>query len=160
MTEEAEKDVWTAAPSLWIGFRTYFWSFVFSIMFLVATIFHVAAWFGILLVVAIVILRVFRIKSIKYELTTQRLRIISGIFARRIVEIELFRVRDLSMEQGFFQRLLGIGTIKAVSTDEDVEDIFLNGVKGVLKVKENLRKYVMQTRKATGTRDLDIASIR
>ena len=115
---------------------------------------------GILLFIGIAALRVIRIKAIHYHLTSQRLRITSGILSRRIVEIELFRVRDLSFEQRFIQRLLSIGTVKAISTDEDAEEIFLSGIKDAMKVKENLRKFVMESRKATGTRDLDMSVVR
>ncbi|MEI8376570.1 MAG: PH domain-containing protein [Planctomycetota bacterium] len=76
------------------------------------------------------------------------------------IEIELFRVRDLTIEQGFIQRLLTLGTVKAISTDEDAKVILLSGIKDAMKVKEDLRKFVMQARKSTGTRDMDMSVTR
>jgi len=112
------------------------------------------------LFIAIAAIRVLRIKSIHYHLTSQRLRITKGILNRKIVEIELFRVRDLTIQQGFIQRLLTLGTVKAISTDEDATEILLSGIADAMKVKEDLRKYVMESRKATGTRDLDMSVVR
>jgi uncharacterized membrane protein YdbT with pleckstrin-like domain len=103
---------------------------------------------------------VLRIKAIHYHLTSQRLRLTQGFLSRKIVEIELFRIRDLTIEQGFIQRLLTLGTVKAISTDEDAQVILLSGIKDAMKVKENLRTFVMQARKATGTRDMDMSVVR
>jgi uncharacterized membrane protein YdbT with pleckstrin-like domain len=83
-----------------------------------------------------------------------------GFLARKIIEVELFRIRDLKMEQGFIQRLLTLGTVKAISTDEDAPFIVLRGIKDAMNVKENLRKYVMESRRATGIRDVDTSLVR
>lgn len=155
-----EKEVWSANPSLWIGFRTYFWCGLLSLLCLLGVTFSKWAWAGILFFAFISVLRVFRIKSTHYRLTSQRLSITSGSLSRKIVEIELFRIRDLSLEQGFIHRLLSIGTVRATSTDEDAEEIFLQGIKDAMQVKEKLRKFVMESRKATGTRDIDSYAVR
>ena len=114
---------------------------------------------GVLLTTLIALRRVLRIKSIRYHLTSQRLKIISGLLSRKIVEIELFRIRDLSVEQGFIHRLLSIGTVRAASSDQDAEDVLLAGIKDAVKVKDILRNFVMESRKSTGTRDLDMTVI-
>jgi membrane protein YdbS with pleckstrin-like domain/predicted RNA-binding Zn-ribbon protein involved in translation (DUF1610 family) len=156
-----EKDVWSANPSLWIGFRTYFWCGLLSLICLiVATLFSGWALLGVLWFIMVVGIRVLRIKAIHYHLTSQRLRVAHGLLSRKIVEIELFRVRDLTIEQGFIQRLLTLGTVKAISTDEDAKTILLSGIKDAMNVKENLRRFVMESRKATGTRDMDMAVVR
>ena len=156
----SEKDIWSANPSLWIGFRTYFWCGFFSMLCLIAALLSSWTLLGVLWFAMIVGLRVLRIKSIHYHLTNQRLRVTHGLLSRKIVEIELFRVRDLTIEQGFIQRLLTLGTVKAISTDEDAKVILLSGIKDAMKVKENLRTFVMQARKATGTRDVDMSVVR
>jgi membrane protein YdbS with pleckstrin-like domain len=156
-----EKDIWKANPSLWIGFGTYFWCGLLSLLcVVVAAVFTAWAFFGVLLFIVIAAIRVLRIKSIHYHLTSQRLRITQGLLNRKIVEIELFRVRDLTIEQGFIQRLLTLGTVKAISTDEDATEILLSGIKNAMKVKEDLRKFEMESRRATGTRDLDMSVVR
>jgi membrane protein YdbS with pleckstrin-like domain len=158
---EGEKDIWSANPSLWIGFRTYFWCGLLSLVCLIAAaMFSGWALLGILWFIVIVGIRVLRIKAIHYHLTSQRLRVTHGILSRKIVEIELFRVRDLTIEQSFIQRLLTLGTVKAISTDEDAQTILLSGIKDAVNVKEKLRRFVMESRKATGTRDMDMSVIR
>ncbi len=161
MDAGAEMDIWSANPSLWIGFRTYFWCGLFSLLSITtAAMFSAWALLGVLWFAVIVGIRVLRIKAIHYHLTSQRLRVTHGLLSRRIVEIELFRVRDLTIEQGIIQRLLTLGTVKAISTDEDAKVILLSGIKDAINVKENLRTFVMLARKATGTRDVDAAVVR
>ena len=99
-------------------------------------------------------------EALHYHLTSQRLRVTRGLLNRKIVEIELFRIRDLTIEQGIIQRLLTLGTVKAISTDEDAKVVLLSGIKDAMKVKEDLRTFVMQARKATGTRDMDMSVVR
>ena len=38
-----------------------------------------------------------QVKCLKYELTNERIKIFSGVFNRTIEEIELYRVKDLSL---------------------------------------------------------------
>ena len=52
---------------------------------------------------------------IEYIITTQRVRVISGLFSKDVQEIELFRVKDTAARQAFFQRLFGLGTITVLS---------------------------------------------
>jgi len=49
--------------------------------------------------------------SIRYALGSQRLEIERGLIARRRESIDLFRIRDVVLDQGFIQRLRGLGNI-------------------------------------------------
>jgi len=53
-----------------------------------------------------------------YELTTRRLRVRTGIIARRGKDIPLSRVSDVSYEAGILDRLLGSGTLVVESPGE------------------------------------------
>jgi uncharacterized membrane protein YdbT with pleckstrin-like domain len=53
-----------------------------------------------------------------YELTTRRLRVRTGIIARRGKDIPLSRVSDVTYEAGILDRLLGSGTLLVESPGE------------------------------------------
>ena len=53
-----------------------------------------------------------------YELTTRRLRVRTGIIARRGKDIPLSRVSDVSYEAGILDRLLGSGSLVVESPGE------------------------------------------
>jgi membrane protein YdbS with pleckstrin-like domain len=152
-----EINVWTGTPSQWVGFGAYFWCLLLAIVFAVAAVLlHRYFWFGLLLPLFIAFGKFLRIKATRYELTSQRLKIITGIVDRKEVEIELFRLRDLSLEQGFLQRIANVGTVVALSSDKDAPAIHLQWVNNPDAVKDKLRTFIMEARRTTGTRDIDL----
>ncbi|HTQ37621.1 MAG TPA: PH domain-containing protein [Pirellulales bacterium] len=158
-TAEAETQIWTGNPSQWAGLGTYFWCVLLAIIFGVAAVLvHPYFWLGLLLPLLIAFTKFCRIKATRYTLTSQRLKIYTGIVDRKEVEIELFRLRDLSMDQSFLQRLVNVGTVEALSSDKDAPGIFLRWVNKPDVVKDLLRTHIMQSRQATGTRDIDLTN--
>ncbi|MFO0860474.1 MAG: dephospho-CoA kinase [Phycisphaerales bacterium] len=55
----------------------------------------------------------------RYELTTRRVRVITGVFSRLAVEIPLARLQNTAVSKSFFERLAGIGTIGLSSAGSD-----------------------------------------
>ncbi len=70
---------------------------------------------GIFLIVVIylVILRL----TTKYTLTNHRLIIEKGIIAKKIDDIELYRIKDTKLDQGVVDRMLQIGSVKVNTSD-------------------------------------------
>jgi len=154
---EAETNVWVGSPSQWVGLAAYFWSLLIAIVFIAAgVLLNRYFLIGLLLPLVMVLIKFLTIKATRYELTTQRLQIHSGIMDRREVEVELFRLRDLSVEQSFLQRLVNVGTVEAQSSDKDAPAVRLTWVNNPEAVKDKLRTYIMQARRATGTTDVDM----
>ncbi len=114
--------------------------------------------FGVVLLLALVhsAWLFFRLRAIEYVVTTQRVRIISGIFSKDIQEIELFRVKDTMAHQSFFLRLFGLGTITILSGDERNPRLVLSGVPQAVELREKLRQEVMTLRQRFGVRELDV----
>jgi hypothetical protein len=149
----AETNIWTGTPSQWVGLGAYFWCVLLAIVFAVAAVLlHRYFWFGLLLPIFIALTKFLRIKATRYELTSQRLKIITGIVDRKEVEIELF----LSLVQNFLQRMVSVGTVEALSSDKDAPAIRLRWVNRPEAVKDQLRTFIMEARRTTGTRDIDL----
>lgn len=85
-----------------------------------------------------------------YELTTQRLRIIRGIFGNSVEEIELVRVHDTKATQNLGERTLNIGDIVVFADDNSTPTITLNNVTDPLAVREQIRKAVIAERQRHG----------
>lgn len=85
-----------------------------------------------------------------YQLTSQRLRIVKGIGAQVIEEIELVRVRDTKTTQSMTERFFDIGDIEIVSTDATASLKFLYNVKDPVEVREMIRKAVVDERARRG----------
>ena len=88
--------------------------------------------------------------GIRYELTTQRLRIYRGVLGNRIEEIELIRVKDSRVKQHLGERMLNIGDVTIVSADTTTPELILQNVHDPIEVRELLRKAVMNEKSRRG----------
>jgi len=90
------------------------------------------------------------VKTVQYRLTNQRLLMIAGLFARTTQELELFRVKDISVSQTLLARVLGYGTITVFSTDDSNLIVLLAGIGNPLGIKELIRDNYMEARRSLG----------
>ena len=58
------------------------------------------------------------LKSIRYEVTPDRIEWSRGIFDRKVDNLDMFRVVDLKLRRSAVDCLLGIGTVILISNDE------------------------------------------
>ena len=114
--------------------------------------------FGILLIPfffigLILLIRVwYKVASKKYRLTTQRLFIQEGLIAKHLEELELFRIKDVTVTQGILERLFGAGTVIVLSTDDTNPRVALAGIGKPVDVKEKIRNAATAARKREGVR--------
>jgi membrane protein YdbS with pleckstrin-like domain len=155
-----EQELWRGRPSQILNLRLYItWLIVLLGVFFAVLVrrdlWPVLAVLALLALVQIV-LRNLRLRSYLYVVTTQRVRVVSGLFNRNIQEIELFRVKDTSVHQWFFQRLFGLGTIIILSGDAHNPRLELHGIPGAIELRERLRQEVMILRQRYNVRELDM----
>ena len=91
-----------------------------------------------------------RVKSSSYRLTTQRLFVRRGWLAKHVNELELYRVKDVVVDQAGLQRLLGYGTITVLAADDTTPEVDLVGVSSPTKVKEMIRTQYRAARQREG----------
>jgi uncharacterized membrane protein YdbT with pleckstrin-like domain len=92
------------------------------------------------------------VASTRYRLTTQRLFAQTGVIAKHLEEVELFRVKDVTLRQGVLDRLLGVGTVTVLSTDDTAPELELAGICDPLAVKEAIRTAFRAARQREGLR--------
>lgn len=81
--------------------------------------------------------------GVRYLLTNQRLLHETGILRRVTDRIEVLDVDDVTLEQGLVERLLGIGTIRVVSSDRTHPELLLRGIdnaKHVANLLDDVRR--------------------
>ena len=128
---EAEVPLWEGSPSL----VTIFPLFVICLAFF-------------FLIFPLVLLAYYWIDTRKtsYVLTTQRLIVTSGVFGRRVEEVELFRIRDIELQASFLERLCSVGTVRVHSNDRTAPVLAIEGVRGAGRLKETVRTRVAMLR--------------
>ncbi|HYY51449.1 MAG TPA: PH domain-containing protein [Myxococcales bacterium] len=86
-------------------------------------------------------------RSVRYTLTAQRLEIERGILGKRYESIDLWRVRDVTLEQTVLERVRGVGRITVVSTDQLEPLLLLGPVASAKRLYDQLRDAVAHARK-------------
>ncbi len=59
-----------------------------------------------------------QVKCTILKVTNRRIIMSAGVFSKRTEEIELYRVRDVAVEEPFIYRIFGVGNIVVISTDK------------------------------------------
>jgi membrane protein YdbS with pleckstrin-like domain len=90
-----------------------------------------------------------------YQLFPQTIVLKTGILSQSIDNIELYRVRDYSIEKPFLLRFFGLGNIVLITTDKSMGNFMLHAIKEPENVYNQIRNLVESSRKRTGTREVD-----
>lgn len=78
----------------------------------------------------------------RYALSDDRIFLETGAFSIKDEETLLYRIRDISMSRSFWQRIIGVGTVKIASTDKSSPEIILKNIKNPEDVKEMIHDSV------------------
>ncbi len=82
-----------------------------------------------------------------YTITSERIKITSGLLGKSHENVELIRVQDIDHSQTFGERMLKIGDITIRSHDPSHPEIVLRNVQDPNAVYEILRRAVLNARK-------------
>jgi hypothetical protein len=82
-----------------------------------------------------------------YQITTDRIRITTGLLNKERNDIELFRIHDINHTQHLTERMINIGDIALTFDEEGQEDIILRNVSDPKAVHEIIRTAVLDSRR-------------
>lgn len=134
--EQNEELIWKGSPSQW----TNFWIFLSSILVVPIPI---AFW------------KWLSTEKNKYEITSERIIHQQGVFKVTVDDVELYRVKDIRIEQPFVYRMLGLSNLIVVSSDRTRPSLTIPAIKNGLQVREQLRKAVEKRRDEKRAREMD-----
>lgn len=97
-------------------------------------------------------IKIIKLNKLKYKVTTQRIVIKEGIASTSSSEIELYRVKDLSITQTFMQKILNIGDITIQSVGTQNTNLEMKGIPNAEQLREQIRSSVHTTRKDNNIR--------
>jgi len=119
----------------------------------------VPAFVILLLPLAYALFRSILIKAVRYEITSERIKISSGIFSKKNSAMELYRVKDYTMEAPFFYRLFHLGNICILTSDRSTPQITLPAVPNAKKLMDDIRTYVELRRDQKRVREVDFDQV-
>ena len=94
-------------------------------------------------------------RAIRHELTTERIRLYEGVINHKLDDVELYRVKDTSMERPFWCRIFGLSTLIIETSDRSQPQIEIKAVSDGLELRELLRKQVEYWRDRKRVREVD-----
>lgn len=136
-----ERDIWSGTPSQVVNLG----SFILLGLF-----------FWLVIPLFIILWKWLVTKNTKYELTSERVRTRSGVFNKKIDELELYRVRDYKLEQPFFLRIFSLSNIILETSDRSHPKMVLNAIPDGESLREQLRTHIEACRTRKGVREIDI----
>jgi uncharacterized membrane protein YdbT with pleckstrin-like domain len=154
-----ESLVWKGSPSQWTNFGVYllcilliagvvtgyFLTAVGPIVFYalaVPALLFLAFWVGT--------------RTHVYQITTERVLETTGLLSKHTSELELYRVRDYTVDEPFWLRLVGCGNITLSSADKTTHELYLRAVPHAAELKDKIRTHTETMRQRRGVRDLEI----
>jgi len=135
-----EKDVWFGTPSQVVNLGSYILLGMF---------------FWLVIPLFVILWKWLDVKNTKYELTTERIRIRSGILNIKSDELELYRVRDYKFEEPFFLRMFSLGNIILETSDRSHPTIVIKAIPNGEELREKLRTHVEACRTKKQVREVD-----
>ena len=151
-----EQIIWQGRPSQMLNFKVYLIVAVIAIIIIILSF----AWYGwmfwfIIIPLAYAMQKFLIVNSIHYELTSERIRVITGIFSKNFEEIELYRVRDYSIIQPFFLRIFSLGNVMLKTSDKTMPELTLTAIRDFIDVKDKIRERVEILRREKDIKEID-----
>lgn len=95
------------------------------------------------------------LRCIEYEITTERIFKTTGVFSKTVNEVELYRVKDYTMDQPFWLRLFDLAHVNISSSDKNLPELTLKALGNADNLRDNIRSYVEQLRETKKIREVD-----
>ena len=137
----AEEIVWRGTSSQWKNFWVYLLCGLFC--WLIVPVFFALAYY-------------LQTRCKVFELTTQRLKITSGVFTKVTETLELYRVKDIETRQPFFSQLVGIENVQMNTSDASSPFVLIEAVPSSVGFADKLRNQVEIIRQQKRVREIDI----
>ena len=97
-----------------------------------------------------------KVSTTKYVVTTERLRVTTGILSTVTEDLELRRVRDLIVRRPFWSRVMGLGDIEIMSADASTPRATLRSVRDPDGLQSKIRAAVHQQYLKYAVRHLEV----
>lgn len=155
---QEEKLIWKGNPSQVMNFLSFVACTAFNLIIIAMAVgTGKMGLFGLLLLPSFYAFwKWLELKFIQYEVTTTRVRKRIGLLSIRRDDLELYRVKDITVRQPLTQRLFSVGTIHLQTSDRSTPELVLYGIPKVDEIREQIRNAVEYLRDKKRVREIDV----
>ena len=158
--EPEEIIVWRGTPSQWTNFGAYFFCVLLAAGvtagYLLLSPRQPLILVGLIVPLLWAMSRWIATKCRRYEITSERIKVTTGLFSRQTSELELYRVRDYTLVEPMWLRLVGRGNVILTTADRTTPQLVLHAVPSAAALKDQIRTHTERMRQRRGVRDLEI----
>jgi uncharacterized membrane protein YdbT with pleckstrin-like domain len=158
-----ENTFWKGSSSQWLNLWPFAGSILVALGLVVVGLLVVPAFpfamTALVLPIAYMIWKYLVVRTRVYEITSQRVRVTSGVINQTIDEVELYRVKDTQMFRPWWMRLTGLASILMDTSDRSIPNLVIPAVSGGVKLREILREQVELARDRKRVREMDFEEI-
>ncbi|MDP4625058.1 MAG: PH domain-containing protein [Akkermansiaceae bacterium] len=155
MTDTEEKTFWKGSPSQWLNIGPFSVAILLAAGITAGGIFFPPAFIGLIIPAIYALWSYLTVRCQTFELTTERLRITTGVINQNIDEVELYRVKDMVVERKWWMRLTGLGNVHLETSDRSMPQIDIPAIRDSINLREDLRKKVEAMRDKKRVREMD-----
>lgn len=139
-----ETVLWEGHPSQWKNFPVFL---VCGLLFWLVIPAFIGLW------------RWLETRCFTYRITSQRIVITRGVFSKRTDELELYRVKDTTLLEPFWLRLVSLGHVDLTTSDRTTPMVRIQAVPSAANLREQLRSNIERMRAVKGVREADLGEI-
>jgi len=151
----SESTQWKGSPSQWLNIGHYSLAALIALGFVIGGFFFPPLFVGLLVPVAYAVWRYLTVRCQIFEITTERLRITTGVLNQNIDEVELYRVKDILIERKWWMRVVGLGHLHLQTSDRSLPKVDIPAIADCIELREILRKLVEAMRDSKRVREMD-----
>ena len=151
----SEEVLWKGSPSQVLNLGKYLVALLLAIGIAIGGLFFPPVWAALVVPLGWALWIFIETRSIRHELTTERIRMSAGVFNQKMDDVELYRVKDTSMERPFWYRVFGLSSLIIETSDRSQPHIEIKAVHNGDELRETLRKQVEFWRDKKRVREVD-----
>ena len=150
-----EQLLWQGSPSQWLNLGNFTAAVLLAGGAVAGGLFFPPVFAALVIPLGYAVWSYLVVRCQKYELTSERLRVSTGVINQHIDEIELYRVKDTLMVRPWWMRLTGLTSISMETSDRSMPSLVIPAIRGGMEMREILRKQVEIQRDKKRVREMD-----
>jgi uncharacterized membrane protein YdbT with pleckstrin-like domain len=158
--------IFSGTPSEIVNLPTYLKAGVGAIVVFAAYLYALTRWtvpwfapVVALLAIAAGVVTCLRTAYTEIIIDTARIACRQGILSRRVQSLELFRIQDVTSLHPWWQRPFDIGTVLALTSDSNIPQWRLPGMRGAEQLRGELNRAAIALRDAKGIREVNMGRV-
>ena len=153
-----ETTIWNGSPSQWLNLGWFVTCGIGMAAFIIAGVItgQPIVAFGALIPLVVALVKLLTVRTMRIDVTTERITTTVGIFSRHKWDIELYRVKDTTLHEPFLLRLVRRANIQIISSDRSTPAVTLRALPNAEWLPQQLRNNVERLRLKRGVREMDM----